>query len=84
MEKLSLNNISDTLNLMEQQKTINIPKKRKLLSEQVAYYVKTVLELLDVTWSIIEEFKYKMEMDKNIQFDEYYTTLVDTLLLKVK
>lgn len=85
LERLQINDsIYDTLSLMEEQKTVNIPNKRKILSEKVAHYVKTVLQLLDITWSIIEEFKYKMEMNKNIEFDNYYTTLVDTLLIKVK
>jgi hypothetical protein len=44
----------------------------------------TVLQVLDVTWSIIEEFKHRYERDKNIQFDQHYTGLVDTLLIKVK
>lgn len=69
---------------METQKLSSIPNKRKILGEKIASYVKTILELLDVTWSIIEEFKYKMEKDKNIQFDEYYTSLVDSLLIRVK
>lgn len=43
-----------------------------------------ILKLLDTTWSIMERFKYKSQKEKNIYFDEYYMSLVDTLLLKVK
>lgn len=62
----------------------DLPKRRMLLGQKVANHVKTVLKILDVTWSIIEQLKYKMEKDKNMQLDEYYTSFVDSLLFKVK
>lgn len=61
LEKLSISSLPDTIKHMEVQKLTSIPNKRKILGEKIATYVKTILELLDVTWSIIEEFKYKME-----------------------
>lgn len=68
---------------MEHEKS-DLPKRRMLLGQKVANHVKTVLKILDVTWSIIEQFKYKMEKEKNIQLDEYYRSLVESLLSKVK
>ncbi|KAG2205389.1 hypothetical protein INT47_007174 [Mucor saturninus] len=62
----------------------DLPKRRMLLVQKVANHVKTVLKILDVSWSIIEELKYRMEKDKDIQLDEYYASFVDSLLYKVK
>ena len=62
----------------------DLPKRRMLLGQKVANHVKTVLKILDVSWSIIEELKYRMEKDKDIQLDEYYASFVDSLLFKVK
>ncbi|KAI8050091.1 hypothetical protein BDF21DRAFT_183816 [Thamnidium elegans] len=55
-----------------------------ILGKKVADIVKIILSVLDVTWLIINEFKYTMEQEKNAKLDAYYTSTVNTLLLKVK
>ncbi|KAL0144272.1 hypothetical protein V8B55DRAFT_1433594 [Mucor lusitanicus] len=54
------------------------------LGKRVADYVKTILEMLDVTWTVIEQFKYKAQKDKNMALDDHYAALVDAMLLKTK
>ncbi|KAI7900940.1 uncharacterized protein BX663DRAFT_553585 [Cokeromyces recurvatus] len=79
----SMVNIPETVEQLEKvQDEMN--QKRSQLILKVTDYVKTALELLDVTWSIIEEYKFKSEKDKNEDLDHYYTTLVDTLLISIK
>lgn len=58
--------------------------KQVNLGKRVAHYVKTILEMLDVTWTVIEQFKYKAQKDKNIALDGHYAALVDAMLLKAK
>ncbi|KAI8980387.1 hypothetical protein BDB01DRAFT_225351 [Pilobolus umbonatus] len=58
--------------------------KRNYKMLKIGGYVKTVLEVLSVTWSVIEEFKYGKERERNKDLDDYYASLTDSLLLKVK
>ncbi|KAI8098095.1 HAUS augmin-like complex subunit 4-domain-containing protein [Gilbertella persicaria] len=83
MSASSITSVQDIKQQIKQDEQ-DLVDKRALVESKVVYYVKTVLNILDVTWSVIEQFKYKAEKDKNIQFDNYYTSLVDTLLIKVK
>lgn len=66
------------------EKRSELRDKQLNLGKKVAEYVKTILEILDVTWTVIEQFKYKAQKDKNVAFDEHYAALVDTMLLKAK
>ncbi|GAA5803611.1 hypothetical protein HPULCUR_009094 [Helicostylum pulchrum] len=60
---------------------MNLPKTRMTLGKKVADIVKTILNVLDVTWLIINEFKYTMEQEKNAKLDAYYTSTVNALLM---
>ncbi|KAI9361942.1 hypothetical protein BD770DRAFT_14318 [Pilaira anomala] len=63
---------------------INVPKRKVILGNSVIQVVKLILNVLDTTWLIIKEFKYKMERERHVHLDIYYTRIVDALLLKVK
>ncbi|CEP12270.1 hypothetical protein [Parasitella parasitica] len=83
ISSFSIHTIHQTMLQMDEQRS-ELGEKRLNLGIKVANYVKTVLEVLDETWTVIEQFKYKAQKDKNIAFDEYYGALVDTMLLKAK
>lgn len=63
---------------------MSLPTHRTIQGVKIANIVKTILSVLDVTWLIINEFKYTMEQEKNAKLDAYYTSTVNALLLKVK
>lgn len=63
---------------------INVPKRKVILGNGVIQVVKLILNVLDTTWLIIKEFKYKVERERHVHLDVYYARIVDALLLKVK
>ncbi|KAI8646683.1 hypothetical protein BD408DRAFT_428387 [Parasitella parasitica] len=83
ISSFSISSIHQTMLQMDEKRS-EIRDKQSKLGVKVAEYVKTILEVLDITWTVIEQFKYKAQKDKNIAFDEHYAALVDTLLLKAK
>jgi hypothetical protein len=54
------------------------------MNKKISDHVNVVLEILDVTWHIIQEFKYKMGENESPTLDNYYNALSQTLLLKIK
>ncbi|KAI9318021.1 hypothetical protein BX666DRAFT_1578241 [Dichotomocladium elegans] len=52
----------------------------------VAYksHRQATLEILDIVWLILKEFKCHLEEEKNKTFDIYYCTLAESLLLSIK
>lgn len=83
ISSFSISTIHQTMIHMNEKRS-ELRDKQLNLGKKVAEYVKTILEILDVTWTVIEQFKYKAQKDKNVAFDEHYAALVDTMLLKAK
>ncbi|KAI8973389.1 hypothetical protein BDF20DRAFT_649246 [Mycotypha africana] len=71
---------------------IEIHKKRMSLCQKVTDYVQTLLKMLDITWSVVEEFKLNHEGQghpthqkaEHLSLESHYTNLVDNLLIKAK
>ncbi|GAN09460.1 hypothetical protein MAM1_0269c08989 [Mucor ambiguus] len=80
---LDITTMHQTMIHMNEMKS-KLRDKQANLGKRVADYVKTILEMLDVTWTVIEQFKYKAQKDKNITLDDHYAALVDAVLLKTK
>ncbi|KAL9557816.1 hypothetical protein MBANPS3_001207 [Mucor bainieri] len=80
---LNIATIHQTMVHLNEMKS-ELREKQANLGKRVAGYVKTILEMLDVTWTVIEQFKYKAQKDKNIALDNHYAALVDAMLLKTK
>lgn len=83
VSSLNISTIHQTVTHMNETKS-KLRDKQVNLGKRVAHYVKTILEMLDVTWTVIEQFKYKAQKDKNIALDGHYAALVDAMLLKAK
>ncbi|OBZ81107.1 hypothetical protein A0J61_10844, partial [Choanephora cucurbitarum] len=83
-EFMQVSSIDSVQKLKQQLKTDKqtLMEKRLIVEGKVKKYIRTVLQTLDIIWSIIEQFKYKDQKCRNIAFDEYYTSLVDTMLVK--
>ncbi|SAL99646.1 hypothetical protein [Absidia glauca] len=67
-----------------QNSKFDLTSKKLMLSNEMILYVKVILELLDIIWLIIQEFKYKSEKEKNQTFDNYLGSMVDSLLLRIR
>ncbi|CAO3590336.1 unnamed protein product [Absidia cylindrospora] len=63
---------------------ITLLQKKLALSKEITAYVKVILELMDVLWVIIQEFKYTFEKDKNQALDAYLDSMVDSTLLYIR
>ncbi|KAI8882328.1 hypothetical protein K501DRAFT_101095 [Backusella circina FSU 941] len=64
---------------------LQVAHRKVMMDKKISEYVTTVLEILGVTWHIIQEFKYKLRNDEDTTtLDSYYNTLSQTLLLKIK
>ncbi|KAG1109042.1 hypothetical protein G6F42_015780 [Rhizopus arrhizus] len=83
VSSLNIATMHQTMTQMNEMKS-DLRDKQVNLGKRVADYVKTILEMLDVTWTVIEQFKCKAQKDKNIALDDHYAALVDAMLLKTK
>jgi hypothetical protein len=63
---------------------LHVAHRKVQMNKKISDYVNVVLEILDVTWHIIQEFKYKMGENESPTLDNYYNALSQTLLLKIK
>ncbi|KAL9547718.1 hypothetical protein PS6_006985 [Mucor atramentarius] len=83
VSSLNIATMHQTMIQMNEMKS-DLRDKQVNLGKRVADYVKTILDMLDVTWTVIEQFKCKAQKDKNIALDDHYAALVDAMLLKAK
>ncbi|KAI9033846.1 HAUS augmin-like complex subunit 4 [Phycomyces nitens] len=67
-----------------QQRQFEMPLRRIRLTRLVVECIKLMLEVLDTTWSIMEEFRLKHEKDMNTVYDEHLGVMVDSIILKTK
>ncbi|CAO3614774.1 unnamed protein product [Cunninghamella echinulata] len=67
-----------------QKTSINLIHQKLSLSKQVTDFVKVILEILDVFWLIIQEFKLNFEKQKNQTMDTYFNHLADSVLLRIR
>ncbi|KAI8089512.1 HAUS augmin-like complex subunit 4 [Halteromyces radiatus] len=74
----------DQLYTKLQDASIDLIHKKISLSNEITRYVKVILELLDVLWMIIQEFKYTFEKEKNLTLDAYLGIMADAVLLRRK
>ncbi|CAG8508331.1 6614_t:CDS:2 [Ambispora gerdemannii] len=54
------------------------------LAELLADYLKVINEILADLWSMLEEFKYRHEFEKNTTFGDYFSSIVRNILLKLR
>ncbi|CAG8457878.1 2947_t:CDS:2 [Ambispora leptoticha] len=54
------------------------------LAELLADYLKVISEILIDLWTMLEEFKYRNEFEKNTIFDDYFSSIVKSILLKLR
>ncbi|CAI2171944.1 17875_t:CDS:10 [Funneliformis geosporum] len=54
------------------------------LGERITTYLKVMKEILKNLWNVIEEFKYHHELEKNKAFNDYFSGLVRSIVLKLK
>ncbi|OAD74140.1 hypothetical protein PHYBLDRAFT_144595 [Phycomyces blakesleeanus NRRL 1555(-)] len=62
-----------------QQRRFDMPLGRIKLTRLVVECIELMLEVLDTTWSIMEEFRLKHEKEMNTVYDEHLGVMVDTL-----
>ncbi|KAI8338059.1 HAUS augmin-like complex subunit 4-domain-containing protein [Chlamydoabsidia padenii] len=67
-----------------QNSKIDLTSKKIILSNEITAYVKVILELLDVIWLIIREFKCGFEKEKNEALDAYLDAMVDALFMRIR
>ncbi|RIA95274.1 HAUS augmin-like complex subunit 4-domain-containing protein [Glomus cerebriforme] len=63
---------------------INIVENQLRLGERITTYLKVMKEILTNLWNLIEEFKFRHELEKNTTFNEFFSEIVKSLLLKLK
>ncbi|KAL0085003.1 HAUS augmin-like complex subunit 4 [Phycomyces blakesleeanus] len=67
-----------------QQRRFDMPLGRIKLTRLVVECIELMLEVLDTTWSIMEEFRLKHEKEMNTVYDEHLGVMVDSIILKTK
>ncbi|RGB43621.1 HAUS augmin-like complex subunit 4-domain-containing protein [Rhizophagus diaphanus] len=63
---------------------INIVKNQIRLGERITDYLNVMKEILAKLWNLTEEFKFRHEFEKNRIFNDYFSDLVKSILLKLK
>ncbi|GBC05126.1 hypothetical protein RclHR1_06050004 [Rhizophagus clarus] len=62
---------------------INIAENKIRLGERIAAYLNVMKGILAKLWNLTEEFKFRHEFEKNTNFNDYFSGLVNSILLKL-